>query len=128
MLKIIKDVTIRHNGVEIHCKAGQIVNVKASFDINDDIANGVEIRNADKFRLFVKRIIPKDKSKAVTLEPSNIHNSVEQKRREKDKLINEGVDETEEEEEEEEESDSQEEDKSGDGKDSSKEKKGKGGK
>jgi len=81
MLKITKDVTIRHDGREIHCKVGQVVNVKASFDINDDVAKGAEIRYADKLRDFCFRVNPTEKSNVVTLQPEAIHNAVEQAKR-----------------------------------------------
>ena len=81
MLKIIKDVTIRHDGKEIHCKAGQVVNVKASFDINDDVAKGTEIRYADKLRKYLMRVNPTEKSNAVILQPEPVHNAFEQAKR-----------------------------------------------
>jgi len=78
MLKIIKDVTIRHDGREIYCTVGQIVNVKASFDINDEVAKGTEVRYADKLRTHCQRVNPTENTKVVTLTPKNIHNAVEQ--------------------------------------------------
>lgn len=81
MLKIIKDVTIRHDGKEIHCEVGQVVNVKASFDINDDVARGTEVRYADKLRNFVTRVNPTEKSNVVILKPEPVHNAVEQAKR-----------------------------------------------
>jgi len=84
MLKIIKDVAIRHDGREIYCKAGQIVNVRSSFDINEDVARGVEIRYADKFRLLVKLVNTTDKSNITTLSPVPNHNVAEQQKREED--------------------------------------------
>jgi len=81
MLKILQDVTIRHDGKEIHCKVGQVVNVKASFDINDDVARGTEIRYADKLRNFVTRVNPTEKSNVVILKTEPVHNAVEQAKR-----------------------------------------------
>ena len=81
MLKITKDVTIRHDGREIHCTVGQIVNVRASFDINEDVAKGTEIRYADKMRTHCHRVNPVAGSNVVVLKPLPIHNPVEQKNR-----------------------------------------------
>ena len=81
MLKIIQDVTIRHNGREIYCKAGQIVNVRASFDINEDVTKGVEVRYADKLRNHCFRVEPKDPSKIITLKHQPIHNAIEQSKK-----------------------------------------------
>lgn len=87
MLKILKDVTIRHDGKEIHCKAGQIVNVKASFDVNDERADGIEKRYCDKFRDNIKRVnlTPGSTVNVESMQPEYIHNQVEQERRENEK-------------------------------------------
>ena len=82
MLKISKDVTIRHDGREIYCKAGQIVNVKGSFDINDEVTKGLELRYAQKCKGLIMIASVASSQKAITLNPCNIHNAVEQEIRE----------------------------------------------
>lgn len=88
MLEVLRDASIKHNGKEIFVKQGQVVNVKLSFDVNDETAFGIENRYLAKFKNHFKRV--EGSKDAAILKPENAHNAVEQRKR---ALAKEGIEE-----------------------------------